>query len=226
MRKVILQFVKATFPMLVVFSTCLSANSQQSVIADKDNTHPEQTNQYYIPAKILSFTVAQQNGYNEVQWTAQDERDTRRYIIEYSDDGLHYTTAGEMSPGAGMYDVKHSTNDGRSLLYRIRMEKRDGRYVNSTNFLLEGVLYPPAKIYPTIISTDAVNLQIYFPVQRISIVSTDGRQVYTRNMDGFMGSTSIVLPASLPQGIYFMSFYGDGWKNTQRIVIGTHPSIP
>ena len=221
MWKWILQFVKATFPILAVVSTLVSTvDGQQSVIADKDNTHPEQTAQYYVPAKILSFTVVQQNGYNEVQWAAQDERDTRRYIIEYSDDGVHYTAAGEAMPGTGVYDLKHNTNDGRSLLYRIRMEKRDGRYFNSANFLLEGVLYPPVKVYPTIIETNVVNLQIYFPVQRINVVSPDGRQIYTRDMAGFMGNTSIILPASLPQGIYFVSFYGDGWKNTQRIVIG------
>jgi len=219
MQKWILQSVKATFLFAIIISTS-SVYSQQNVIADKDNTHPEETRQYYIPAKILSFTVAQQNGYNEVQWSALDERDTRRYIVEYSDDGVHYTSVGEVMPDKGVYDVKHSTNDGRSLLYRIRMEKRDGRYANSANFLLEGVVYPPVKVYPTIIETSAVNLQIYFPVQRITIISPDGRQVYARDMAGFMGSTSIVLPASLSQGIYFVNFYGDGWKSTERIIIG------
>lgn len=219
MQKWILQLVKATFLFATIIST-FTVYSQQNVIADKENTHPEQTEQYYVPAKILSFTVLQQNGYNEVQWAAQYEKDTRRYIIEYSDDGVHYTTAGEVMPGNGVYNLKHNTNDGRSLLYRIRMEKRDGRFVNTANFLLEGVQYPPVKVYPTIIETNSVNLQIYFPLQRINIVSADGRQVYSRDMNGFMGNTSIVLPASLPQGIYFVNFYGEGWKNTQRIMIG------
>src|SRR5690348_9047643 len=127
MQKWILQFVKATFLFATIISTS-SVYSQQNVIANKDNTHPEQTEQYYVSAKILSFTVVQYDGYNEVQWTAQYERDTRRYIVEYSDDGVHYTTAGEVMPtnaSNGVYDLKHNTNDGRSLLYRIRMEKRD-----------------------------------------------------------------------------------------------------
>ena len=83
---------------------------------------------------------------------------------------------------------------------------------------MEGVLYPPVKVYPTIITTNVMNLQTYLPVQRMAIVLADGRQVFDREMGGVTGYTSISIPA-LPQGIYLVSFYGDGWRNTQRIII-------
>src|ERR1051325_2258461 len=119
MCKWILQFVKATFAVLAGLSTLMhTALSQQNIIADKDNTHPEQSRGYYMPARILAFTAVQQNGYNEVQWAAVNEADTRRYIIEYSADGFNWTSAGEMVPNTGVYNLKHTINDDRSLLYR------------------------------------------------------------------------------------------------------------
>jgi hypothetical protein len=54
MRKVILQLVKATFPILAGFSTLISsAYSQQNIIAGKDDTHPEIAAQQYSSAKNL-----------------------------------------------------------------------------------------------------------------------------------------------------------------------------
>jgi hypothetical protein len=52
------------------------------------------------------------------------EEDTRRFIVEYSADGVNYQSAGELTSLAGNYTLKHYTLDTRTFLYRIRMEKR------------------------------------------------------------------------------------------------------
>jgi hypothetical protein len=125
MRKVILQFVKATFPLVAGCSTLInSAHSQQNIIAGKDDTRPEITAQLSSPAKIYSLRAEQMHGYNEVQWMAVAEQDTRRFIVEYSADGINYQTAGELTPLDGLYKLKHYTLDERTFLYRIRMEKK------------------------------------------------------------------------------------------------------
>src|SRR4026209_342433 len=96
MWKMILQFVKASFPLIAGFSTSMnSAYSQQNIIADKDNTRPEITAQAATPAKITYFSAIQKNGYNDIKWTALSEQETRRYVVEYSIDGINYQTAGE-----------------------------------------------------------------------------------------------------------------------------------
>ena len=64
------------------------------------------------------------HGYNEIQWSAVAKEDTRRFIVEYSVDGINYQSAGELTPLAGNYSLKHYTLDTRTFLYRIRMEKK------------------------------------------------------------------------------------------------------
>ena len=219
MWKVILQAVKAT-ALIAGFSTLMnSAYGQQNIIADKDNTHPELTRQQYTPAKIYSIRIIPNNGYNEIQWSAVAEQDIRRFIVEYSTDGINYQTAGESLPLTGEYSIKHYTFDIRSMLYRIRMEKQDGRFFNSAVFLLDGDDHAPVKIYPTMIEGNTVNMQLWIPIERISIFSSSGQQVFAKEMGGFMGSTQVVIPA-LSKGTYTMTFYGKGWQSTDRFIIG------
>jgi len=220
MRKVILQFVKAAFPLVAGFSALMnSACSQQNIIADKDNTRPETKERLMTPAKITSFAASRGNGYNDIQWMASYEEDTRRFIVEYSKDGVNFQTAGEAMPLTGNYSLKHHIFSDGPLIYRIRMEKKDGKYFNSSPFLLEGIDIPPVKIYPTAVEGNLVNVNAVFPVQRINISSTDGRQVYAQDMGGVSGYSRITIPP-LNKGMYLLTCYGNGWTSTSKIVVG------
>jgi len=220
MRKVILQFVKATFPLVAGFSTLMnSARSQQNIIVDKDNTRPETNARVMTPAKITTFAASRGNGYNDIQWTALYEKDTRRFIVEYSKDGITFQTAGEAMPLTGDYSLKHYILGDESLIYRIRVEKKDGRYFNSNAFLLDGIDIPPVKIYPTAVEGNLVNVDAVFPVQRINITSTDGRQVYAQDMGGVSGYSRVTIPP-LSKGMYLLSCYGNGWQFTSKIIVG------
>jgi len=220
MRKVILQLVKATFPIAAGFSTFISsAYSQQNIIAGKDDTHPEIAAQQYRSAKIYKLSAVQMHGYNEIQWSAAAEEDTRRFIVEYSADGINYKSAGELTPLAGSYSLKHYTSDTRTFLYRIRMEKKDGRFFNSMSFLLDGFDIAPVKIYPTIVEGNTLNLQMAFPVHRMSIISLEGKQVMAKDLGGIVGTTQVAIPV-LSKGQYLVTFYGNGWQSTEKFMIG------
>lgn len=220
MRKVILQLVKATFPIAAGFSTLInSAYGQQNIIAGKDDTRPEIAAQQYNSARIYKLSAAQMHGYNEIQWSAAAEEDTKKFIVEYSADGINFQSAGELTPLAGNYTLKHYTLDARTFLYRIRMEKKDGRFFNSAVFLLGGIDARPVKLYPTIIEGNTVNLQMYLPVQRINIISLDGKQVMQKDIGGNAGFTQVAIPV-LSKGAYLMTFYGNGWQSTEKFMIG------
>ena len=220
MRKVILQIVKATFPIMAGFSTLINpAFSQQNIIAGKDDTHPEIAAQQYSSAKIYKLSAVQMHGYNEIQWSAVAEDDTRRFIVEYSSDGINYQSAGELAPLSGNYSLKHYTLDTRTFLYRIRMEKKDGRFFNSMRFLLGGVDIGPVKIYPTIVEGNTLNLRMAFPVHRMSIISLDGKQVMAKDLGGIVGTTQVAIPV-LNRGQYLVTFYGNGWQSTEKFLIG------
>jgi len=126
MRRNILRFVKVS-AMLAGFSTLMNAaNSQQNIIDKKDDTHPEISAQQSMPAKIYQFSATKLNGYNEIKWQAAAEDDTKKFIVEYSSDGINFQSAGEVTPITGIYTLKHHTLDSRTFLYRVKMEKKDG----------------------------------------------------------------------------------------------------
>ena len=220
MRKVILYFVKAAIPIAAGFSTLInSAYSQQHIIAGKDDTRPEITAQQYLPAKIYRFSAGQMNGYNEIKWLATAEEDTRRFIVEYSTDGITYQTAGELTPVTGYYTLKHYILDSRTFLYRIRMEKKDGKFFSTGSFLLGGVDVRPVTIYPTIVEGNTMNLKMVFPVHRMNIISFDGKQMMAKDLGGIAGTTQVAIPV-LSRGQYLVTFYGNGWQSTEKFMIG------
>lgn len=219
MRKVILQFVKAT-ALIAGFSTLMNAASgQQNIIDKKDDTHPEISAQQSLPAKIYQFSAAKMHGYNEIKWQAAAEEDTKKFIVEYSGDGINFQSAGEVTPITGIYTLKHYTLDSRTFLYRIRMEKKDGRFFNTGTFLLGGIDARPVTLYPTIVENNSVNLQMYLPVHRINIISFDGKQVMQKDLGGVTGFNQVAIPV-LSRGTYLITFYGNGWQSTEKFMIG------
>ena len=219
MRKKILQFVKAT-ALIAGFSTLMNvARGQQHIIDKKDDTHPEISAQQSLPAKIYQFSATKLNGYNEIKWQAAAEDDTKKFIVEYSSDGINYQSAGEVTPISGIYTLKHQTLDARTFLYRIKMEKKDGRFFNTGSFLLGGIDARPVMLYPTIIENYSVNLQMYLPVHRVNITSFDGKQVMQKDLGGATGFNQLTVPA-LSKGTYLITFYGNGWQSTEKFMIG------
>ena len=220
MRKMILQFIKVAFAVGAGFSTIItSAYSQQHIIAGKDDTRPEMTAQQYMPAKIYRFSAERLNGYNEIKWLAAAEEDTRRFIVEYSADGITYQSAGELTPVAGEYSLKHYILDSRTFLYRIRMEEKNGKFFTTGSFLLGGADIRPVKIYPTIVEGNTMNLKMAFPVNRMNILSFDGKQMMAKDLGGITGTTQIAIPV-LSRGQYLVTFYGNGWQSTEKFMIG------
>jgi len=219
MRRNILRFVKVS-AMLAGFSTLMNAaNSQQNIIDKKDDTHPEISAKQYLPAKIYQFSAARLNGYNEIKWQAAAEDDTKKFIVEYSSDGINFQSAGEVTPMTGIYIVKHHILDPGTFLYRIKMEKKDGRFFSTGSFLLGGIDARPVTVYPTIVENSTVNLQMYLPVNRINILSTDGKQIMQKDLGGANGFTQLSIPM-LSKGIYLITFYGNGWQSTEKFMIG------
>lgn len=203
------------------FQSCMPAFGQQNIIADKDNTHPEIGRAFSNPAFIASFTAQKWNGYNEITWTATREQDTRKYIIEYSSDGINFQAAGEVltnSNNNSPYLLKHYTTDDRALLYRVGIETLNGKFTYSSTMFLEGTVVSPVTIYPTIVTGNMINVNSAMAVERIIIVAGNGAQVFAKDVNGQRDYIPVVIP-SLGKGIYWMTFYGHGWKTTTKFII-------
>src|SRR5258708_35798336 len=103
------------------FGLSMSGYGQQYVIADKDNTHPEITLQTSLPALITRFNVQRANDYIEVAWATLREQDIRKYIIEYSNNGTDFHSAGEVFSNKVAYNFKIPIANNLHALFRIIM---------------------------------------------------------------------------------------------------------
>jgi len=211
---------KSTYVLLVLIISfcCSSASAQQYVIANKDNTHPEISDLTTAPAFINSFAVQKLNGYNQISWTARREDDTRKYIVEYSLNGIDYESAGEMLAGKGAYTFKHVIADPRPMIYRIKLEQSNNKFFYAGGLISDGVSISPVQIYPTIIHGNTINVNAYWPVERIVISSGNGAQVYAKDINGQRDLIPIVIP-SFGKGMYWITFYGNGWKTTEKFIV-------
>jgi hypothetical protein len=210
---------KATLLSIAIFFA-VAVTAQQHIIQDKNNTRPEITRKFSSPPAInpSAFFATQHNGYNEIRWSAGLEQDTRKYIVEYSTDGIYYQSAGEIISTTGHYLLKHQTFEIAPMLYRLRIEDLEGRSVYSQNILLQGIGVSPVKIYPTIITGNTVNVIAGLPVERIAVYAGNGQQVFAKEISGNTESISVVLP-SLGKGMYWMHFMGQGWKTTSQFIV-------
>jgi len=214
MRKRISYVSKAA--LMLVFACVLqgfSIYSQQNIIVNKDNTRPETTRQLTMASKVRSLTVNRFNGYNEVQWGAIGEQDTRRYIAEYTTDGRDYQSAGELAPINGFYGLKHYTFETGPMIYRIRIEKKDGSFYYSEATLLDGIAKTFTSIYPTTVRGNVINVIAGVPAERATIVGMEGQNIFSKELGGLTGSFTMAIPG-LKKGIYWITFYGRGWNNT------------
>ncbi len=211
--------VTALLASILLFSTCTPALAQQHIIADKDNTRPDINNTVSQPAFINSFSVQKGNGYNEIRWSALREQETRSYVVEYSTNGVDFQSAGEvLVNNTAAYSLKHVTSDTRAAVYRVRISQLNGRSVYSESMFVGGDIFSPVSFYPTIVTGNTINLNATWPVERMVIVSTNGSQVFAKDLNGVTERIPVVIP-SLGKGIYFMSFYGTGWKTTEKFII-------
>jgi hypothetical protein len=60
---------------------------------------------------------------------------------------------------------------------------------------------------------------MYLPVNRLNIISFDGKQVMQKDLGGTSGFTQISVPV-LSKGTYLITFYGNGWQSTEKFMIG------
>lgn len=207
------------FAAIAICLCCISPSfSQQNIIADKNNTHPEITLQTSLPALVTRFTAQRGNNYTEVAWAAFREQDVRKYIVEYSVDGENYETAGEVIAHDGAYNFTHRFAEIRPIVYRIKMDLLNGKNFYSSGVLLDGIEISPVQIYPRIIQGNTVNINASWPVERINVFSASGQQVFSKDINGERDYMAIVIP-SLGKGIYWMIFYGQGWKTTSKFIV-------
>jgi hypothetical protein len=203
---------------LIMSVSVNTLNAQQHIIANKDNTRPEMDKITGPAITVSNFSASENPGFNEISWNATGDQTVRNYTLEYSVNSTDYQTAGEAYPSNGSYRLKHNTNERGPLMYRVKTTQVNGRTTYSAPFFLDSPERSPVRINSNLITGNMINLNAAWPVERAQVISGDGNVVFQKELNGQRDFIPMAVP-SLAKGMYFVAFYGNGWKSTEKIVV-------
>jgi len=174
------------------------------------------------PLNLISFSGTPMNGYNELKWITESEENMDKYIVEYSTDGISYSTAGEVvsanNASRSVYLYRHTTVNTTNVYYRLKMSELNGTHKYSPVITIGPDKETGVKIFPTSITNGRVNIISWQPVERVTITNTIGIQLFSKEMNRATGYFNIPIPA-LQKGLYIIRVSGKDFQQTEKVVV-------
>ncbi len=158
-----------------------------------------------LPVLLQSFTGKPYSGFNEMNWQIISDAVVSSTSVLYSFDGLNFSPAGNAVPGSQKTYV-HSIDGYNIIYYRLKFTLADGRIIYSTVIKLEKGITSVVKIYPTVVNNGQIKLETTTPVQHLILYGMDGKKIYEKKFDNFLGNTVINLPAA-NNGLYVAKLF-------------------
>ncbi|MDB5208135.1 MAG: Glucose/sorbosone dehydrogenase-like protein [Flavisolibacter sp.] len=163
-----------------------------------------------LPVTLSSFTGKKIANANELRWITASEQNTAKFILEFSDDGNRYVTAGEViasgNNGGTSYSFTHAVTSSTALFYRLRIVERDGSSSYSSIVKINGK-ENGYQVYPTIVRHGKLYINTNRIINSIQVVTSNGNLVFQKNTFTGAGLQTIQLP-SLAKGMYVVRIIG------------------
>ncbi len=181
-----------------------------------------------LPANITRINAVKKDGEVVVNWSAEKEVFMNNYVVEHSADGQHFKPLQTVSPfntaGSHSYTYNDMTAVSEDHFYRIQANTRGGKiaYSNIAKIGSSDKLVS-ISVYPNPVVNKTVQLQWdnkTAAAWHTSLVYPNGNRklLNTLNVPAGYSTSSTVLPANLPAGIYQLRFT-DAANNVQAKTI-------
>ncbi len=165
-----------------------------------------------LPVSFLGFTATKVNQTVALRWEVGNEVNSANYKVEYSIDGIHYstlTTLASHNNTTSTYQYVHASPSLEKInYYRITQVDKDGRTITSpvktAVFTLSNIITVspnPATTYVKVYST--------IPNIRLYVFDNTGKKVVTRVMKDNDATISV---SSLSRGIYTVVAFDSNGK--------------
>jgi len=161
-----------------------------------------------LPLVLLSFKATCEDSYTKIQWQTGVEADIDHFEIEWSADGVAWTTLGRVAadnnPSGSSYSYQDQRKD--AAFYRLKIVGRSGS--NSYSPVFRGGCADvalPFTVYPNPVQTQAVAQVSVRAASRtvIRVINVSGQVLYNRVWNLQPGINQYVLPVSqLAAGMY------------------------
>ena len=175
-----------------------------------------------LPVSLVSFSGTRQTGYNELKWKITAEQNIRRYIIEYSRNGLSWFTAGEVTalnqPDSRIYSFRHYSTEAGNWVYRLRIEDNSGAARYSPVITISNKETGSIKVFPTLITTNTIQVLAEKAVNRITVTDAFGRQVLSKDLNRQQGYFTVDLPA-LSRGMYWVKLETGSGNEVVKVLV-------
>ncbi|WP_205509683.1 T9SS type A sorting domain-containing protein [Longitalea arenae] len=153
-----------------------------------------------------------------MEWNTPDEANAREYVVERSTDGgktfapISKLTAGSAKPFYQLSDKRSETTS----YYRVTLLGRDGAKVTSDVLAVKGVI--KLNVYPNPVQNQLI---MKHPLAEagttVQLVSIDGRQLFTQNVQQGAVQTTINVSRLIP-GNYMVVFNMNGQRQSRSFI--------
>lgn len=133
-----------------------------------------------LPLQWLTFTVHTEQAEAVLKWTSANEQQLQNYAVQYSNDGLVWTTIGIVTAaGDGAYSYRHPLLKTGMHYYRIRENDLNGNYSFSPVCRLQvNDLLTAVRIFPNPVTNGLLFIQSELAGD-VSLYDLAGRRVKT-----------------------------------------------
>lgn len=177
-----------------------------------------------LPVNLVSFTGKTIGHHSLLQWQTATEENTNHFVVEYSSDGINYSSIGTVAAAGNSttkrnYSLIHSTpRQGSSNYYRLKTVDNDNRQSYSSIVRLAITNAQDITIYPNP-AMDFVTVE--YPISdvaaEIKLFDMSGRLLLVNKADINTSQANIKV-SNLPRGSYKV-MWSDGINKVTKTLL-------
>ena len=223
--------VAGAIPGTITNTARITSNSQAGDVFTDDGTAIIGDAGGPVPVKLISFKATLINKNGLVKWTTESELNNDYFIVERSDDGVHFTSRAKIN-GNGTTSFSHAyeytdalNTNSQVVYYRLRIVDTDGKFGFSKTIAikLNGSLnVSDFSVYPNPFISD-IKVAVTSAVDEMAsfrIISFDGREMLKRKVSLQTGDNIVVLTnfGTLAKGNYILEVTTSTDKFIKKII--------
>ncbi|MES2849727.1 MAG: T9SS type A sorting domain-containing protein [Bacteroidota bacterium] len=175
-----------------------------------------------VPVKLEYFSVNKKENTNQLNWKASCTYGNAAFVIERSDDGIHFKAIGNINTTALRCQLPFNFTDNNPAAgknyYRLKITDADGKSFYSKIVVVGN---NKAGIEITAVANNTVYLNSNKQqIIQLKVIAADGKEIVNQKQIFTAGTNSISLQtANTAKGIYTIIIYtNDGSSITHRFI--------
>ena len=166
-----------------------------------------------LDVTILNFYGSLSNNKTALQWSAQNEGELQKYIVQKSSDGIHFADIGEETAKNGIGSKNYNFNDPNEIFntayYRLKLLNSTNNEIKYSKIISLFNKNTPFKISTVNPFSNSVKMDVFVPSQgniEFSLCDMYGHIVKNKTTTLNRGNSNVSIEdvSSLPPGLYIL----------------------